>query len=233
MSEHHHDEELGLSRPHAAKKHDDGEGIWLLSYSDMMTLLMGFFALMLSMSDPNPKKAAEVAEHASQYFGGKFQKPLAELKNELEKVIKEQKLDTQIRLTDEGNGVGIIIKGLLLFDSGSTQLRKEGDELFNKIIPIIKKNAQGYFILVEGHTDNAPISNQHIPSNWELSGFRASTVTRKFETFEFKKENMMTIGWGETRPIKPNNEPNGSVNEANRSENRRVVIKVLKDKIMN
>ncbi|HND84697.1 MAG TPA: flagellar motor protein MotB [Pseudobdellovibrionaceae bacterium] len=231
-SNNHEDDSTVLMASRSHKKHEDSEGVWLISYSDMMTLLMGFFALMLSMSEIDPKKSAAIQKEASEYFGGKFQKPLENLHTELREKIKQARLENQIQIEEEPNGLAMIFTGTLLFDSGSVALKDEGVAVFDQIIPIIRKAAPEYFIVSEGHTDNKPIATPIIPSNWELSGLRASTVARKFESFGFAKEKLTIIGWGETRPLAPNSDSNGTVNTINQSRNRRVVIRILKDKIL-
>lgn len=214
------------------KKHVDSEGIWLISYSDLMTLLMGFFALMLSMSTLDDKKSDAVREATTEYFGGEFKRPFEDLAAGLGDMIKKEGLGDQVRVESDASSVTLIFRGTLLFDSGSVELKADAQALFDKIIPLIKKQASGYFLLFEGHTDDVPIAQTHIPSNWELSGFRAGTIARKFESFAFDRAKMMVVGWGETRPLVPNKDPNGSPNSENQSQNRRVSIKVLKSPVM-
>jgi chemotaxis protein MotB len=66
--------------------------------------------------------------------------------------------------------------------------------------------------------------NQNFPTNWELSSVRASHVARVIiDKFKFSPERIVVAGYGQYRPIKPNN------NDLNRALNRRVEIKILKD----
>lgn len=77
-------------------------------------------------------------------------------------------------------------------------------------------------VKVEGHTDSRPMSSFRYPSNWELSGGRASSVVRYLiEEFNIDESRFSIAGYGETRPRVPND------TEANMRENRRVEIIIL------
>jgi chemotaxis protein MotB len=123
-----------MTFPSSRKKHDDGESIWLISYSDLMTLLMGFFALMMSMSTIDPNKTAAVQEAASKVFGGTVERPLDALAKELEKVLIQEGIKDQVKIESKITGITLVFTGTLLFDSGSVQLRSDANQLFDKII---------------------------------------------------------------------------------------------------
>jgi chemotaxis protein MotB len=74
---------------------------------------------------------------------------------------------------------------------------------------------------VEGHTDDRPINTRYYPSNWELSAARAASVVHRFQSAGIAPSRLSVIGFGETRPVKPND------TAENRGTNRRVVIVIL------
>jgi chemotaxis protein MotB len=76
-------------------------------------------------------------------------------------------------------------------------------------------------VRVEGHTDNRPISTRLYPSNWELSAARAASVVHRFANAGVAPDRLSVIGFGENRPIQPND------TQAGRDANRRVVIVIL------
>ena len=77
-------------------------------------------------------------------------------------------------------------------------------------------------IHVEGHTDNIPIKTAQFPSNWELSTSRATNVLQHLvSSAELKPEYLSAVGYGEYRPVAPNDTPHG------RAANRRVDLVVL------
>ena len=204
---------------------EDGEGVWLVSYADLMTLLMGFFALLMSMGDFDEEKFTETAAKTAQYFGGVVEEPFEDLGKTIEKLIEEQGLGSQVKTKIFKSKIEMTFEGTLFFDSGSVNLREPATLLMNKIATILGKKAKGNKFLVEGHTDGVPISKGMLASNWELSALRAAAVARLLEVHGFAKKQIMTIGFAETRPL---------VNETginavkNRAKNRRIVLKVLK-----
>lgn len=71
---------------------EETEGVWLISYADLMTLLMGFFALMVSMSTFEEDKFNAIAEQVAEFTGGEVESSYEELGKELEALIQEKKL---------------------------------------------------------------------------------------------------------------------------------------------
>lgn len=216
-----------------SKKHEDSEGVWLISYADMMTLLMGFFALLLSMSNMDQSKVDAIRKNATETFGGKYKNSFDQLEGQLKQLIKELELPNQVKVKVDETGLSIIFTGTTFFDSGSFTLKQDADILIGKIIPIIVEKAKGFQILFEGHTDNVPISHAYIPSNWELSSLRASAVARKaISQGGLPVSDVIVIGWGDSRPDQPNLDQNGNTIPENQTKNRRVILKILRQRII-
>lgn len=216
---------------HPPKKVEEGEGPWLVSYADLMTLLMGFFALVSSFSTPNPEKFDAMKETAAETFGGDYEKPYKELKEALEKFVAENKLKDQVKLKVDATGVEMTFTGTLFFDSGNFVVKKEASDLMVKLAKEIKNVPHNYSALVEGHTDSAPIRHPIIASNWELSGLRAARIAQLLETNGFARDSLTIIGWGENKLVAPDFDSKGQKIEANMAKNRRIVIKVFDKKV--
>lgn len=224
----HYEEEHDLM-PHSTKKAEEGEGPWLVSYADLMTLLMGFFALVASFSKPDAKEFDKVAASASKYFGGEYKAPYEKLNTSLMKFVKENHLEDKVQIEMTPDGVTMTFSGTLFFDSGEFVVRPDGANLLNKMIPEIRKETTKFNIMIEGHTDDAPIRHPIIASNWELSGIRAARIAQFFEGNNFAREQLTILGWGETKPLGPNTNNDGTPNLENRAKNRRVVIRIFKE----
>lgn len=216
-----------------AKKVEEGEGPWLVSYADLMTLLMGFFALISSFSSVDQKEFEKVKESASEAFGGEYQTPYKELGEALEKFIKESGLEEQVQIKVSASGVELTFTGTLFFDSGDFVVKPEAADLMSQLAAEIKKLPQNYKALIEGHTDSAPIRHPIIASNWELSGLRASRVAQLLEKNGFNKESLTIIGWGETRPLLPDTDKAGQAIPENMAKNRRVIMYIYDPKQTN
>jgi chemotaxis protein MotB len=203
---------------------------WLVSYADLMTLLFGFFVLMYTFASAKVddstgmvKMRAEVAK----YFGGEFTTPY---KGVVEKIVDEfEKMgvgdDIESKVTPEG--LEVTIRSTTLFRSGSAVVLPEALKVLNILTQLLVGKDEKLKVLVEGHTDDQPIVRSKIyPSNWELSGSRASSVIRLFEKAGFEPRSLVAIGYGSTRPRVPNRDEGGTPIKSNMGRNRRVVIKV-------
>lgn len=213
-------------------KEISGGDDWLTTYSDMMTLLVCFFVLMMGVSEVNVDSYEKIKKEMSTSFGGTYEDPYAKMADKLEEVISVEKLGNEIKLNSKGSGITLIFQGQLLFESGKAQIRPEASLVLQKISDVITSDTEKLFIVVEGHTDNIPINTEQFPSNWELSAGRAARIVREFETFGVNKEKMVAVGMGESKPLKANLNEDGTANYENMSLNRRVVVRLTKDELM-
>jgi chemotaxis protein MotB len=151
-------------------------------------------------------------ESAIGELQGSYRRLVEQLEGELEEgQIEIQRLRgrLQIRALEQ-----------ILFDSGSAELKTEGREVLSKVASQLKAGTSGR-ILVEGHTDNVPISNERFASNWELSGARALRVVRLLIEQGVEPQRLSAIAVGEFRPIADNGTREG------RARNRRIEIVLL------
>lgn len=106
----------------------------------------------------------------------------------------------------------------MLFRSGSYQISDKAMDILSKIAKIIK-DYKDYDVLVEGNTDNVPISKTNIRNNWDLSALRASSVVQVLQDkFGVDPSRLTAGGRGEYNPIATNSTPEG------RQLNRRTQI---------
>lgn len=213
----------------AAEAEGDGESLWLLSYADMMTLLFGFFVMITSFSKIDTDKFEKVRAHTTQLFGGEFKKAQQLLQKELKDKVQGEGLSNMAFFEDLEKGIAVTFRGSTFFESGSAEIRPEAMELLTKVMPSIKSQQGRFAIVVEGHTDDSPISSEKFPSNWELSSQRASAVLRVFEANGFNRSQLRAIGFADTVPVLPNRTIENVILKDNQSQNRRVVIKLLRN----
>jgi chemotaxis protein MotB len=122
-------------------------------------------------------------------------------------------------------GIRISFDSRLLFAPGSATLKASGWKFLDTVAARLKKFDNNR-IHVEGHTDSQPISTIIFPSNWELSGARASSVVRYFiDKHQFNPSSMVAVGYGSTQPLGSNDTPEG------RSRNRRVDLILYSEKL--
>ena len=223
------------------RKKDDQEdfGRWLLTYADMITLLLALFIVMYSMSRVDAKRFGKMAEALNGILKG-GQSILKTYDDEQLKtghgVLKlgdlrmiQRQVEEQFEAKGHGEEVltEVTERGLVvhivesaLFDVASADLQPRAMQLLDLIYEEIKDTPN--HIRVEGHTDDLQIKTARFPSNWELSGARATEVVRYFiDEHNMPPGRISALGYGEYRPIRPNN------SIENRATNRRVDIVIL------
>jgi len=218
---------------------------WLLTYADLITLLMVFFIVLFAMSELDKKKFEEVAQHLSEAFGGTPRLSvlsggggqglvaMAFPSDEALQVradplfVLGQQLQTwnlrsdrfSLRMAERGLIISLV--GSAAFDSGSADLRPEYVPVLEAIA--LQLRATSFDIAVEGFTDDDPIRTAQFPSNWYLSTARANVVRDYLEQGGVGSERMIVIGYGDKRPSWSNETADG------KARNRRVDVVVLRD----
>ena len=106
----------------------------------------------------------------------------------------------------------------MLYESGTYKINKRAAETLSKIAKIIK-DYKDYDVLVEGNTDNVPISRENIRNNWDLSCLRASSVVQALQNdYGVDPKRLTAGGRGEYNPLQPN------TSEVGKMRNRRTQI---------
>jgi chemotaxis protein MotB len=111
----------------------------------------------------------------------------------------------------------IALESDVLFDSGKTNLKADGQAALAKLAPVLAGITDRKY-LVAGHTDDVPIKTSKFPSNWELSTARAVEVVRFLVSNGMKPQQVAAAGYGEFDPVAPNDTPE------HRTQNRRIEI---------
>lgn len=208
--------------------HDESN--WLVSYADMMTLLFGFFVLMYSMSRFDNTKFDLVRKEIAQYFGGnvKMDGSLMVVEQKLVNILKGSGELSGVEISKGPSDLQLLLKfdGEFLFESGAVELKEAAKPLLRKAVAGLRSVSEIEKINIEGHTDNDAINNPIIKSNWELSSLRAGSVVRYFEESGVKPEILSAVGYGSSRPLVPNEDPQGQSLPKNKAQNRRVVVSV-------
>jgi len=208
---------------------------WLLTYADLITLLLAFFIVMYSMSNLDAKKFGQMADALNGILRGQSDELVSsenvkaagidraefrQLKAEIRKNLAQNKLDDKIQAIDDERGLVIRVMESAAFDPGKSDIKPQ-------LYPVLKLLAHDLtpmpnHVRVEGHTDNTPIHTERFPSNWELSTSRATNVVRYLvEEQHMDPQRISALGYGEHRPIASNE------TFAGRARNRRVDIIIL------
>jgi chemotaxis protein motB len=173
--------------------------------------------------DAKEKMQQQLQEEARQkQENADFEK----LKGQIENYLKENKLEKQVSVANEEEGLVLRFQDTILFDLGSASLKPASYTILKYIGGVLNtSNFKEKYITVEGHTDNMPISNSTFASNWELSGGRASNVVKYLvENQNIDPRRLSAAGYSEYHPVAKNDTDSG------RAKNRRVDIVILRSK---
>ncbi|SEK93574.1 OmpA family protein [Parapedobacter koreensis] len=114
--------------------------------------------------------------------------------------------------------VYISLSDNMLYKSGSYEISERAGETLSKIAKIIMDYSD-YEVLVEGNTDNVPISQRNIRNNWDLSALRGSSVVQALQNdYGVDPKRLTAAGRGEYNPIASND------TESGKTRNRRTQI---------
>lgn len=206
--------------------HDESN--WLISYADLMTLLMGFFILMYSMSIADDDKFNAVSKQVAHYFGGPLEVDprMKDVEAKVENVLKSNELEKFAHVENKNGKIYIKFANEILFKSGSPYLTKDAKLAINSVGKVLAGITGVEEIRVEGHTDSVPIKSKYYPSNWELSSARASTIVRYFNRQGVNGKVLRAVGYAGQKPLVPNKAKDGSYIKNNLRINRRVEVEV-------
>lgn len=215
----------------------DNEERWLLTYSDLITLLLGLFVILYAMSKIDAGKYAEFVTAMEGVFGsprgimsgssGAMQSTMGMVKIERQKIVDELRatlhLDEKklpISISYNERGITVHIMEEMLFPSGSADIKTSSLVALDSMATVLRSLPND--IRVEGHTDNVPINTAAFPSNWHLSVARAVNIGYYLiEHHGLNAERVSVVGFSEYHPLVPNNSLD------NRAKNRRVDVVIL------
>jgi chemotaxis protein MotB len=232
-----------------AKRKKDIEGravdssAWMVTFSDLIMLLLTFFVLLLSMSSMDQRKLKEIILHVRESAGLlEFSRVrgITDLATFVKRHRKEKetyfmidrdllrylfmpamesdsKIEEIIDITDDERGLVISFQEAIMFDPGEATLKKEAFPVLDTIARAISSSPND--ILIMGHTDNVPVQSKLYKSKWELSSYRGLSVLEYFLKEKGLSPSRFSVGgYGPSRPLYPNDTPE------NRTLNRRIEI---------
>ena len=231
-----------LRRDAVPEHHDSSQERWLLTYADMITLLLVLFIVLFALSKINQAKYRQFQQsvshvklvgtsvaHGSTSVASRGRAPLSAASDHLRQI--EQVLTHALALKGLLGDVTIaidasgLVEGLVadstFFLTDSAQLSPLGDEIVDtsgRVLDSYPNNVD-----VAGYTDDEPITGGPYFNNWALSAARSSTVVERLTTIDdVNPERVVAIGYGQYHPVAPN------TTAAGQAENRRVNIVVTR-----
>ncbi|MEB3222745.1 MAG: flagellar motor protein MotB [Candidatus Sericytochromatia bacterium] len=216
-----------------------GRERWLVTYADLITLLLVFFIILYAMSSriegekfqqlatslaTSIKKATPKVSDKRAYQrddSKQTRRFKATADAVLESLVRtDPKSDVKVDIDERGMVVSLIDTSF--FEPGSAVIKPAGQRVLQKIAANFKGMKNDF--RVEGHTDSIPIRTPRFPSNWELSAARATAVTRfLIQQAHVSSTRVSVAAFAEHHPVASNGTAEG------RKRNRRVDIVILKE----
>jgi chemotaxis protein MotB len=215
---------------------------WLLTYADMITLLLALFVVLYALSSLNHVKYAQFAKGLNTSFNNGTAQPssarttsaqksnqravakravsLASLERQLRTALSKAGLlqDVALSLGQRGLVVGLV-SSKTFYSNDSAALSRIGERIVD--ITGITLRSHPNLVNVDGYADNVPITGGPYSSNWQLSSERAVVVVERLQDNDrVNPAQLYAVGFGQYHPVVPND----SVEHM--AENRRVDIVV-------
>jgi chemotaxis protein MotB len=228
----------GRARREHDAPHDSSQERWLLTYADMITLLLVLFIVLFALSKINQAKYREFQESVSDdkvvgdsMVHGTTAQPtrgaqplsttpdtLRQIERALSRSLAQHGLLSDVTLSLNGS---TLVEGLVadstFFVVDSAQLSPLGTEIVDTSGHVLA----GYpnALEIAGYTDDQPITGGQYANNWELSSARATSVVERLTLSDgVTPTRVLAVGYGQYHPVVPNTSP------AAQAENRRVNI---------
>jgi chemotaxis protein MotB len=240
---------VAKKKRHHAEEPENGER-WLLTYADLITLLLGLFVILYAMSQVDKTKYQDFISALTRQFGStvvlaghkgitftpapkrgraqslkagesKAQGRQGRITTQLSALLKHEIAAGEVVIKPTSEGISINLLDFLLFETGKANIRPEALVTLNKISAYLDSIPNK--LRVEGHTDNVPINTFQFPSNWHLSVARSMNTGYYIIQRGIPPERLSIAGYSEYRPVADNDTPE------NRSKNRRVEIVILNE----
>jgi chemotaxis protein MotB len=231
---------------------EEAKNEWITTYSDMVTLLLCFFAIMFNPDEANPSTLSQIA--ASIELGGMGSSvggntlavgryaDLGNTINSLPAMDRGKSLGTALRkavsffnpeiksnkvkVTSDERGIVITLASDTFFEPASAYLNMEASrEVLLRLAQLLSsEDLAGRKFRIEGHTDSTPIDPEGPwESNWELSAMRSIAVLQYLTAANIPENRFQVAGYANTMPVSRDDTPEG------RANNRRVDIIILDD----
>ena len=180
----------------------------------LATREVNIFSLQKHMDELQQEKAQAIAEK---------EKSITELKKTHDSMVSAMQEEIQkgeVTITQLKDKLTLSMVEAILFDSGSSKVKKNGEKVLDRVAEVLKKVTDKQ-IRIEGYTDNVPIGGalaEKFPTNWELSTARATNVVRYLQRDGIDPQLLGACGYSEYRPIASNDTAEG------KAKNRRIEV---------
>jgi chemotaxis protein MotB len=226
----------------------EGAADWLLTYGDMVTLLLTFFVLLYTTAEVDgyrlrlilaafpglgsleggvtleEGRLAELGNTIESLPSMDRGRALSEARREAVSLFEPEIRSNQVRITQDERGLVVSLASDAFFETASAELNIEASrEVFIKLSELLQSDAVAdRKFRIEGHTDNIPTDPAgEWETNWELSTARSLSTLRLLRDYGVPEQRFQVMGLADTVPLVSNDTAEG------RAYNRRVDVIIL------
>lgn len=208
---------------------------WMVTYGDMMSLLLCFFVMLFIFSKQDTEKYRSAVGSIQDAFGVQNKRPVSPFhayspsEDEAARIIKNAESDLfstlqevvndvintdpdlgqSLRVETEESGVKLLVRNNKLFLPGTARLTPGARQLIRPVIEAANKH--NFYILIRNNTPKSDLNAQYFPSVWELSGARAGAALRALmDAGEIQSTRLKAMALGDSAPLFPENDPANS-----------------------
>ena len=209
-------------------KEGDTGSDWLLTYSDMVSLILCFFVLLTAVSTIDMAKFEQISSNMAKKLSDRdIIRPIELIVQDLQHDINVLNIQNKASVYNDKQGVVLDISSNVLFNKGGATLKTEADSILKRIGATL--NADRYEMFryeVQGHTDEEGLKTGSFTSSWELSALRSSVLVKFFTSRGIKASRFRAVGVSDNQPKVPSYDAYGKELSVNKEINRRMVIKI-------
>ena len=211
-----------------AVKDEEAQEDWLLSYADLITLLMAFFIMLAAISKPDAGLYEQVQAGMAKDIGNRdVATPLKDLTNQMSDMVAGMGAEDAVDVGRDDKGLVLNLAAGAMFKPGSADIQAQMQPVLKEIADsLANKRFASYTIDIQGHTDDTPVRTGQFPSNWDLSSARALATLKAFAQLGVPQQQMRLAALADVAPRAPNRSPDGNPYPENQALNRRVEIHV-------
>jgi chemotaxis protein MotB len=211
------------------KKQEEGNvDAWLMTYADMITLLLCFFIIFVSISEPKEEKLAQITNGIKSRFGTvELATPFIGVFRSVQGIIETNEIFREAAVEKSEKGVTVELSVNTFFVKNSATINPQKQKILEDLAAAFKESEFKDFVInIESHSDDEQPDVKNYASSWDLTALQAAHLARFFVDQGIEPEHVRASGLADALPKVPNADRAGNVIPENREQNKRIVLKL-------
>lgn len=220
------------SNPFRARSgYEEPSEAWLISYADMVTLLLSFFVVFVSTSEPQENKLAAATRGMQSRFGSvDLSTPFAGAYRTLVGIIEENAAFEDMSVEKTGRSLTIELDANRFFIPGTDEFNINQIGILTEMASGLKSDSyKQYHFAIESHSSDVEPISHRFKTNWDITAARAVKMIKFFKEQGHDITMMRAEAYAHTKPKLPNADRTGEPIPENQKRNERLVIRMMRE----